>query len=134
MANHWRHSEQEKVEAYKIMKITEMTAEQKTKVLAELDGCHRDGCEYDEEWFNADWRTPAQTRDLLIELSHPITLERIQELRSLCEQEIIKRKDDLKYVQCPLCKGFHDQLNNIDNLCEKHEQQTAPLRYDKARS
>ena len=31
------------------MKLSQLTPEQKTRLLAELDGWHRDGCEYDEE-------------------------------------------------------------------------------------
>jgi hypothetical protein len=84
----------------------------------------------DEQWFEAPWRTPQQSRDLLIELDHHITIERIQELRSLCEKHVKLRKDNPLFVVCPLCKNAHGQLSNVDNLCEKHEAQTAPMRYD----
>lgn len=84
----------------------------------------------DQEWFDADWRTPTQTRDLLIELSKNLNTKRIKALRELCEKETARRKNNPKYIQCPLCKGLHGQLNNIDGLCEQHEQQTAPARFD----
>ena len=84
----------------------------------------------DKGWFEALWRTPQQTRDLLIELSDPVTTKRMRELRTLCHQEIEKRKDNPLFVECPCCKNKHGQLTNIDNLCEKHEAQLAPLRYD----
>ena len=87
----------------------------------------------DLEWFNAPWRTPQQTRDLLIELSNNLNLERIQELRALCLTETNKRKNNSLFVECPMCKNYHSQLENIDNLCEKHEAETAPMRYDKAK-
>lgn len=84
----------------------------------------------DIEYFFAPWRTPAQTRDLLIELSVPITTARIQELRALALEETNRRKNNSNFVECPFCKGYHGQLSNIDNLCEKHESQLAPIRYD----
>lgn len=85
----------------------------------------------DEEWFDAPWRTPAQTRDLLLELEPNLTTERIQKLRSLCiNAETMRKQDTQQFVMCPHCKGWHGQLSNVDALCEKHEAQLAPLRFD----
>ena len=84
----------------------------------------------DSNWFKADWRTPAQTRDLLIEMAYPVTTKRIQELRAAAEIETNRRKESGEHIQCPMCKGWHGQKHNIDGLCEIHEAQTAPMRWD----
>lgn len=84
----------------------------------------------DNQWFAAIWRTPAQTRDLLIELSHPLTSKRINELRQMAHKEEAARKHNPDFIQCCHCKGHHGQKTNIDGLCEIHEAQFAPFRYD----
>jgi hypothetical protein len=76
------------------------------------------------------WWTPNQIRDYL--LFYPIpTTEQVQAYKVMAINEQARRKA-LKelYVECPRCKGYHEQLNNIDKLCEICEQFTAPSRYD----
>jgi antirestriction protein len=85
----------------------------------------------ESEWFDVDWRTPPQTRDLLIEMCSPITTDDVQRLRSMAQKETDRRKQlPNLYVKCPLCYEYHGQLTNIDSLCERDERETAPMRYD----
>lgn len=80
------------------------------------------------------WWTPAQIRDSEIEFLNQDEdyKTNIQLLRNLCINETERRKNLPKeFVKCPRCYGYHGQLENIDNLCEKCEQQTACFRYDK---
>lgn len=94
------------------------------------------------EYFKDDLRgyaTPNQLRDRIIETVYfsfkdtiPDFGKVVADLRNLANEEN-KRREGLpeKYVKCVHCKGYHDQLNNIDQLCEKCEATTAPFRYDK---
>ena len=87
------------------------------------------------EYFSDDKRgyaTPSQIRDLNIDVVHNIMGELFTELKNMATEENKRRKSlPEKYIECKHCKGFHDQLKNIDGLCEKCEAITAPYRYDK---
>lgn len=86
------------------------------------------------EYFQfCDWETPVQTRDKMISLilSKDLTSKELNKLKGLELQETDRRKKFPElFVKCPVCYGYHGQLGNIDNLCEKHEAQFAPFRYD----
>jgi Zn finger protein HypA/HybF involved in hydrogenase expression len=47
------------------------------------------------------------------------------------DEEVRRKGLPDQYVKCQRCYGHHEQLTNIDQLCEKCEQETAPMRYDK---
>ena len=100
------------------------------------------------EYFSQrGWWTPAQIRDFAIEAAAAgvkiigekstgeslLTTELVQKLKVLALNEQARRKSspDL-YCECVRCKGYHEQLQNIDRLCEKCEAATAPMRYDAA--
>jgi len=77
------------------------------------------------------WWTPNQIRDSFLDYSHDLTTEFIQNLKSLAIDEQARRKSlPEMFIECPFCKGYHGQCCNIDGLCEKHEAEFAPMRYD----
>jgi hypothetical protein len=80
------------------------------------------------------WWTPAQIRDSLLDFNLKLTTDVVEQVKLLAQHENERRKKlPDQYIQCPHCKGFHEQLKNIDGLCEKHEAQLAPFRYDSQR-
>jgi hypothetical protein len=86
------------------------------------------------EYFQATtWWTPNQIRDSFFDyVPWEVTTEFINTSRNLAIAEQARRKSlPAEFVKCPICNGYHGQLNNIDNLCEIHEAATAPLRYDR---
>jgi hypothetical protein len=83
-----------------------------------------------EFFATTTWWTPNQIRDSFFDCSDSLTTDFINMVRNLAIREQAKRKKSPDFVECPICKGFHGQITNIDNLCEKHEAETAPLRYD----
>ena len=91
--------------------------------------------DYLKYFQNNTWWTPNQIRDNHIENYYfskkGITTEKVDEFRKMSLTENDRRKTLPKeFVRCNRCYGYHGQLNNIDNLCEKCESQTAPYRYD----
>ncbi len=86
-----------------------------------------------KEYFaEAIWWTPNQIRDSFLDFNRDLSLDFIQVLRVLALDEQKRRKSlPGEFVECSFCKGYHGQMNNVDNLCEIHEAQLAPLRYDK---
>lgn len=77
------------------------------------------------------WWTPAQIRDSLL-IRHTLTLEFIHECKVLAIQEQARRKSDPACVECPRCRGYHGQKDNIEAMCEQCEATTAPFRFDSA--
>lgn len=83
------------------------------------------------------WHTPNQLRDDALEAVYVATnfvgLEtaQLEELRLAALRETERRsKLPSTYVKCCRCYGYHEQLQNIDQLCEICEAATAPYRYD----
>ncbi len=89
-----------------------------------------------EEFQKYCWMTPYQRRDNLIEFIYftkgELTTDIISTLRNLAMEEQIRRKKfNTEFVECPFCKGFHNELNNTDNLCEKCELHLHIVEFDK---
>jgi hypothetical protein len=85
-----------------------------------------------EYFATRGWWTPNQIRDSLAMWPTPTT-ETVQLYRVLAMNEETRRKSlPEQYVKCPRCYGHHEQLGNIDSLCEKCEAETAPFCYDQA--
>lgn len=87
----------------------------------------------DKQYFKRfTWLTPYQLRDLLIEtlIVKDLTTENIQQLKCLALDEQARRKIDSNFTECPRCKGYHGELSNNDNLCEKCEQIVHIFQYD----
>jgi len=80
------------------------------------------------------WFTPYQLRDMYIEeacLTGEATTKTLQEIKNLGAEEQARRKSlPTEFVECPYCKGYHKELNNNDNLCEKCEWTVHILRWD----
>ena len=83
-----------------------------------------------EDMQKCYWLTPNQRRDDLIELydhcsETPMTDDIVNHIKNLGLAEQARRKvlatSAGEFVECPYCKGYHDQLKNIDKLCEKCE-------------
>lgn len=88
-----------------------------------------------KEYFQeAGWWTPNQIRDSFYDFTNDIlNTALIEKLRKLAQEEQARRKVlPEEYIECPFCKGYHQQKSNVDGLCEIHEAQLAPFRYDKA--
>jgi hypothetical protein len=82
------------------------------------------------------WMTPYQRRDDLIEfvyfVSGELTSEIVSDIRNLGAEEQARRKKlDTEFVECPFCRGYHTELNNIDKLCEKCELYLHVVGFDK---
>ena len=83
--------------------------------------------------FFADrgWMTPSTIFGELLVYPVPRTVE-VQHLKHLALGETERRKNlPDTYVKCPRCYGYHDQMLNIDKLCERCEAHIAPYRYDR---
>jgi hypothetical protein len=85
------------------------------------------------------WYTPFQRRDQLLEqlcfseLKDKELNDAIRETANLGRAEQTRRKAlPLEFVECPYCKGYHDQFSNDDKLCEKCEWTVHILRWDVA--
>ena len=85
------------------------------------------------------WFTPYQRRDDLIELycacsKSPITTNIVSHIKKLGLEEQARRKilanSTGEFVECPYCKGYHNQLENTDKLCESREWTVHILRWD----
>jgi acetyl-CoA carboxylase beta subunit len=57
--------------------------------------------------------------------------ESISFQRNLANAEQARRKASSNFVCCPRCKGYHGELKNNDNLCEKCEQIVHMIEFDK---
>ena len=85
----------------------------------------------DKQFQEYGWLTPSQIRDSLL-IFPVLDTEMVQRLKVLALNEQARRsKIPELYIQCPRCKGFHEQKTNIDGLCDKCETDTACFRYDK---
>ena len=81
------------------------------------------------------WFTPAQRRNMLIEeacvCEGGLTTEIASHIKNLGQAEQARRKSlPEQFVECTYCKGYHDQVNNNDKLCEKCEYTVHFLRWD----
>lgn len=86
----------------------------------------------DEKYFQErGWWTPMQIRDSLYDFTAEMTKDYVNHIRLLAQAEQTRRKGlPEKYVECPFCRGCHEQKGNVESLCEKHEAQLAPFFYD----
>jgi len=67
------------------------------------------------------WMTPFQLRDVFL-FGGPST-DWIKAVRDAANVEQARRKGlPGQFCECPRCKGWHDQKQNQDGLCEKCEQ------------
>jgi hypothetical protein len=78
-----------------------------------------------EDFQKYCWMTPYQIRDYLIEfvyfINGGLTSEIVSHIRNLGTEEQTRRKKlNVEFVECPFCKGYHNKLNNTDELCELH--------------
>ena len=81
-----------------------------------------------KDYSDRGYMTPNQIRDLLTSV---LILDAIGQIKNAANDEQARRKAlPEQYIQCSYCKGYHDGLKNIDGLCEDHERQLAPYRYD----
>lgn len=81
------------------------------------------------------WITAFQRRDMLIEelcLTGQATTDSIRETKNLGAEEHNRRKSlSLEFVECPYCKGYHNEFENTDKLCEKCEYTVHITHWDK---
>lgn len=78
------------------------------------------------------WFTPYQLRDMYIdEWCVNMITNTLREIKNLGADEQARRKSlPNEFVECPYCKGFHNQFNNNDKLCDKCEWTVHILRWD----
>lgn len=83
-----------------------------------------------EHFAAAPWKTPSQIADDFLRWPD-LTACLVQTVRTLALAETQRRKKlPGIFVKCQRCYGYHDGRENINQLCEKCEQFTAPFRYD----
>ena len=82
-----------------------------------------------KKYFNF---TPYQMRDMLLEEQCAEHFKILSVIKNLANEEQKRRKElPDEFVECPYCRGYHNELNNIDKLCEKCEQFLHVIEFDK---
>lgn len=89
-----------------------------------------------EDFQKHYWMTSYQRRDDLIEfvyfINGGLTSEIVSQLRNLGVEEQARRKKlDTEFVECPFCKGYHNERSNTNKLCEKCELHLHIVEFDK---
>jgi hypothetical protein len=87
--------------------------------------------EMNMEFQRFTWLTPFQLRDFY--LVGTVTTALVQEAKVAALHEQARRKQlPAQFVECPRCRGFHSEQNNMQNLCERCEQMVHVMEFDQA--